>query len=190
MAHINKKIQIKSKKKLYASIGIIIIVSILMISIFLLMNNSHNANKSAANALIQKVNTPCFTIDIPSNLKLLITKNSCNLSAVNASTGEDLNIQSQQNSSLTFSTLETAIKSENTKIVSEIPGGSIIGQGETKINGASTYFINIKSTSGKTTNLDFTYKSVAKNDMFSLLYEVKTNSRSNLSDIVNSWKWK
>jgi hypothetical protein len=193
-------IALKSKKKVFAIIGIALAVPVIAVSIFFWVRAAQSVLKSKSTTVsglvtkstsssLQTVTTPCYTTKIPTSLTMTKTANSCTFDAVDNKTGQDYEVKVLQVAGLSPANLHASVQTDAQNIVNITPGSSIASQKATTFAGSPAYLYNLKRTDGSAGILDYIFNTTLQGNLV-IIFITQNNAKSlSLSTIENNWSW-
>ncbi len=194
-------IAIRSQKRVFAIIGIVLAVPVLALSIFfwvraaqsIVMNRSNplsGITTPSGSGTTQDISTPCYTTKIPASLKVTVASGSCTFQAVSQATGETYTVKVLQAPDVTPTNLSDAAQADSKNVISSTPGGSISGQEPATFSGSPAYEVSLASTDGSAGTIDYIYRLTASGNLVIVIHTQRTGKKYDVSDIESAWDWK
>jgi uncharacterized membrane protein len=193
-------IALKSQRRVFAIIGMVLAVLVLAMSIFFWVRNAENVLKSKSSPLsgltdkstssaLQTITSPCYTTKIPASLTVTQTSDSCTFKALNNKSGETYEVKVLQIAQLSIANLPQAAQTDAENVVNSIPGGSISSQQSSTFSGSPAYAFVLIAKDGSSGALDYVYNTTIQGNLIIIFHAQNSGKGISLSTIENNWVW-
>lgn len=191
---------LKSPRRIFAIIGIVLAVPVIAVSIFFWVKAAEHIIKTKSSSLsgltthstassLQTVRSPCYTTKIPANLTLTQTASSCTFEASSTTSGEEYVVKVLQAPTVSATNLADGAKADSANVVNAIPGGSITGQQATTFANSPAYSFDLAATDGSAGTLDYIYDNTSQGNLVIILHAQRTGKDIDLATIEKNWSW-
>lgn len=195
-------VSLKSYRKVFAIIGTVLSVLVMLVSLFFWVQNAQEilhggvqgkgaTSNTSDSGSRQAVSTPCYTTQIPGSMRLTRAAGSCTFQGTNATTGEQTVVKVIQVPGLSTANLASAARSDAANVVASIPGGSITSQRASTFAGSQAYEVVITATDGSAGMIKYIYDTTLQGNLVIVLHTQAKASGTNydLSAIEENWSW-
>jgi len=191
---------IKSPRRVFAIIGIILAVPVIAVSIFFWVRAAEQIQKEKSNPIsglttkstssaTRTISTACYTTKVPAALTITQTSGSCTFLGQDTTSGEEYEVRVLQVAGLSTANLPQAAQSDAQNVVNSIPGGSISTQGSSTFAGSPDYAVGLSATDGSAGTVAYVYNSTAQGNLVIVFHSQRTGKNFDLTSIENNWTW-
>lgn len=193
---------IKSSKKVFAIIGIVLAVPVLAVSILvwvvatqhlLKQRNGQNTGQhtsQSSSVATQAVTSPCYSTKIPTSVKLVQANDSCSFDALNQTTGEEYEVKVLQLAGLNTTNLQQAAQEDIQNVLNLVPGSSIASQGTASFAGNPAYSVELNTADGGKGIVDYVYKNTGQGNLVIVLHSQQQTTSINVQLLEQNWQWR
>ncbi len=195
-------IALKSPRRVFAIIGIVLAVPVIGVSIFFWVRTAQHVLKDNANPVhgltipstsssLQTVTTPCYTTKVPANMSISRSSGSCTFQAENSATGELYVVKILQVAGLSTANLQQAGQNDANNVVNLNPGDSITNQysGTFAADPSYTFVLTDTANGGTDATLAYVYVTTEQGNIAVIGHQSTNVKNISLSVLENNWQW-